>query len=895
MQPVKQLVIRQQTIDKIAILAQRMKDGDMSAFDECYDLTKNSVIKRIRSCHVREADIEDVVQSVYLKIYQELPNINDAQAATDWINRVTINTALNFIKTAYNRHEVLSVDRESVMEDESEGYPMLENSAYTDRILMNAFQEPEIEVEENECQQIMNDIMRALPERQYQIMRAYYYYELKIEEIARLFDVKPGTVKASLYSGRENLKKGINRYQKETGTKLYSVSLLPLLLFYFQSQTSQEMVPKSLDISVKAIAGENMAVEHAAEPTTPDTPAGKAGTAGKRATADHATSGQRPESGRIVAEGGTKAIGQTKATVEEGISGNAATAGKAATTASHAATVVQTTASGSAISIKTVAVLAALAIGGAAAGYTGAKFFAEYSSQEQAEEMSEIKTMEESENKSGDDSGANETTAPTPTFVPTVTPAPDHTPMITPTAALVQEERNRDASILAMEAIDCYRDFLNNKLVSYETYQATLYRVADDNSYQADFWSNGSEASEGKNALSEYAIYDLDSDDVPELMLVGYDGFDYGRVYIFRAEEGKIAGLTYALADDTEVAESYVTKRIDRSTGMSGWYIAGFSAGDSDTGQIVSSRINDDLSGVMTEKFEMIGSQERFDQDQWEKYAEDYLFQEAIKFFPITTDIQVAYPAEATEGVYKGYRMLTDGQMLTWSPDQVDDTDTIMAEGAADWGSNQITLTINGNKYPVSKLTGYAFVSVADINTNDSFWNIIINYSGDEWYDSTVVYAFDGERFEEVMTRTGDLQLNLLSGDGRITFYTKRTWRAGDNDFITFLQEDMVYGTHVETISQDCGKAIESRVESNGYYAEVTEYISGYEVTTASTLTIYSDAKLEEPTGTIDSGEVITITGKDEGDRALRIQYEGKTYWLKGTWGGEFVGFFEFC
>ena len=77
--------------------------------------------------------------------------------------------------------------------------------------------------------QIMKDCIYELSEEQRAVVLAYYYDEMKVEEIARLLEISEGTVKSRLYHARKRLKASLVELEKKQGYRLYSISIPAVL------------------------------------------------------------------------------------------------------------------------------------------------------------------------------------------------------------------------------------------------------------------------------------------------------------------------------------------------------------------------------------------------------------------------------------------------------------------------------------------------------------------------------------------------------------------------------------------------------------------------------------------------------------------------------------------
>lgn len=123
------------------------------------------------------ADAEDVVQEVFLKIVECMPEFNDKIHEKAWIVRATINLCKNKLKLFWNR----KIDPLDEIKEISATDDYDENS----------------------------DVLKAvlgLPEKYRTVVHLYYYEQYSTLEIARLINKNESTVRSILHRAKEKLK-----------------------------------------------------------------------------------------------------------------------------------------------------------------------------------------------------------------------------------------------------------------------------------------------------------------------------------------------------------------------------------------------------------------------------------------------------------------------------------------------------------------------------------------------------------------------------------------------------------------------------------------------------------------------------------------------------------------
>ena len=71
--------------------------------------------------------------------------------------------------------------------------------------------------------EIIRNCIEKLSKEQKEVIIAYYYDNLKLDEIAKILSISTGTVKSRLYFARKKLKELIEKEESKNGYKLYSL------------------------------------------------------------------------------------------------------------------------------------------------------------------------------------------------------------------------------------------------------------------------------------------------------------------------------------------------------------------------------------------------------------------------------------------------------------------------------------------------------------------------------------------------------------------------------------------------------------------------------------------------------------------------------------------------
>jgi RNA polymerase sigma-70 factor (ECF subfamily) len=98
---------RKTKADPVARLVERCKEGDPAAFRELFDRHVAGVHRHLSLLIGPSADVDDLVQLVFLNVFQSIGRFRGHSAFSTWLFRITINVARQEIRVR-GRHRRLS-------------------------------------------------------------------------------------------------------------------------------------------------------------------------------------------------------------------------------------------------------------------------------------------------------------------------------------------------------------------------------------------------------------------------------------------------------------------------------------------------------------------------------------------------------------------------------------------------------------------------------------------------------------------------------------------------------------------------------------------------------------------------------------------------------------------
>jgi RNA polymerase sigma-70 factor (ECF subfamily) len=134
-----------------------------------------------------EAMAQDIVQEVFLRIYERVHQFDESQPFEPYLIRSVINASLNAVR---DHKRLTSLDREA---------HELEN-------LLDRADSVETQVERTQLQQEILDALSRLSPRQRAVIVQRYYLDMSEREMTLSLDVAPGTVKWLLNAARQRLR-----------------------------------------------------------------------------------------------------------------------------------------------------------------------------------------------------------------------------------------------------------------------------------------------------------------------------------------------------------------------------------------------------------------------------------------------------------------------------------------------------------------------------------------------------------------------------------------------------------------------------------------------------------------------------------------------------------------
>lgn len=178
-------------------LMQRIKNGDMAAFEQLVVLHQRAVIGTVAKMLGSPDDAEDIAQQVFVRIWKSAKRYEPKAKFTTWMFTITRNLVFNEMRRRQRKPAVSMDEREEqyhlTAPDEKTGTP-------ADAAL------------QRELEAAVDAAIQALPEKQRLAVILRRYEELPYEEIAGILDLSLPAVKSLLFRARALLKENLKLY-----------------------------------------------------------------------------------------------------------------------------------------------------------------------------------------------------------------------------------------------------------------------------------------------------------------------------------------------------------------------------------------------------------------------------------------------------------------------------------------------------------------------------------------------------------------------------------------------------------------------------------------------------------------------------------------------------------
>lgn len=184
-------------------LVRRAQEGDLSAFDELIRRYQERVYATVYHMTSNHEDANDLTQETFVKAYKALSSFKGDSGFFTWVYRIAVNKTINFLKQKKNRHNGFSLND---LDFNAEHDP--------DLVALVSDKNPRRDMGLAELQEKLNEAMQKLSDVHRLVVTLHDVQGLSHEEIGKIMDCNPGTVRSRLFYARQQLQGALADYLK---------------------------------------------------------------------------------------------------------------------------------------------------------------------------------------------------------------------------------------------------------------------------------------------------------------------------------------------------------------------------------------------------------------------------------------------------------------------------------------------------------------------------------------------------------------------------------------------------------------------------------------------------------------------------------------------------------
>lgn len=164
-------------------LLERCRSGDNVGYSLLYQRYSKSVFNSIFRLVNERQEAEDILQEVFLKAFSEIKSLKNSESFGGWIKRIAINHSLNFLRKRKIYFTEIEDDKMLDIQDDEWKETLKKESRVQE--LQNAIDE--------------------LPLQTRTIVNLFLFEEMPQEEIAKVLDIPPGTVRSYYHRAKKKI------------------------------------------------------------------------------------------------------------------------------------------------------------------------------------------------------------------------------------------------------------------------------------------------------------------------------------------------------------------------------------------------------------------------------------------------------------------------------------------------------------------------------------------------------------------------------------------------------------------------------------------------------------------------------------------------------------------
>ncbi len=168
-------------------------EKDQLAFRKLVNQYRSKVISLAYGFVKNQEESEDIAQDVFIKIWRKAESFKGESSVSTWINRITINSALNQLRK--NKRISFLHDISSFLN-------------------LSSSETPYKELVSKERNNIFYKAIGGLPENQGIALNLRHIQNFSYQEIAEIMNVSVSSIESLLFRAKKNLKKKLTKFNR---------------------------------------------------------------------------------------------------------------------------------------------------------------------------------------------------------------------------------------------------------------------------------------------------------------------------------------------------------------------------------------------------------------------------------------------------------------------------------------------------------------------------------------------------------------------------------------------------------------------------------------------------------------------------------------------------------
>lgn len=149
-----------------------------SSFSKLITIYQERLYWHIRNMVKNHDDTDDILQNVYIKVYNNINNFKGDSKLYSWLYRIATNESITFLNKKAKKHNIT-------------------NEELSQKLVQNL--EADVYYDGSQIQLKLQKAIATLPHKQQQVFNMKYFQELKYKEMSEILETSEGSLKASYH------------------------------------------------------------------------------------------------------------------------------------------------------------------------------------------------------------------------------------------------------------------------------------------------------------------------------------------------------------------------------------------------------------------------------------------------------------------------------------------------------------------------------------------------------------------------------------------------------------------------------------------------------------------------------------------------------------------------